>query len=177
MENLILSSSNIVGTDVKNRRGDNLGTIKDVVIDMEAGRVAYLILASGGFLGIGNKYLALPLETIEIDTVDEKIIVDIDKAKLQSAPGFENESWTSQSQRELVSNIYSYYGLDSYLRNSPLETVEIHSEEAFENKEERSWNPNNENEETTYRSNFRESFPDSGTRNRDLDPDRNRNIY
>jgi hypothetical protein len=77
----------------------------------------------------------------------------------------------------LVNDVYNYYGLNSYLKNTPMETVEIHSNEAYGSREEMEWNPNNETEGNTYRSNFREDIPDAGTRNRDQDPDRNRYTF
>ncbi|MBS0310422.1 MAG: PRC-barrel domain-containing protein, partial [Proteobacteria bacterium] len=61
----ILSSSTISGDKVVNRQGEDLGDIKDLMIDVENGRVAYAVLEFGGFLGLGSKLFAVPLSAME----------------------------------------------------------------------------------------------------------------
>src|SRR5215510_14826548 len=56
----IYRASKIIGADVENPQGEKLGDIKDVVFDPETGRVRYAVLAFGGFLGLGEKYFAVP---------------------------------------------------------------------------------------------------------------------
>ena len=48
-------SANIIGVPVRNPEGEDLGQIEEVVIDLETGRVAYLVVSFGGFLGMGEK--------------------------------------------------------------------------------------------------------------------------
>jgi sporulation protein YlmC with PRC-barrel domain len=176
MENLILSSTALVGTDVKNRFGENLGTVKDVVIDMQAGRVAYLVLAFGGIFGIGDKYFAMPFEAFKVDSVDEKLILNIDKDQLLNAPEFNKEHISTPPEREFIEEMYRYYGYNSYYKSRP-ETIESHSTDLLDDKEEElDWNPDRNLDETTFRSNFLD-IPDSGTRNRNLDPDRSKNNF
>jgi sporulation protein YlmC with PRC-barrel domain len=176
MENLILSTSTLVGTDVKNSAGENLGTVKDVVIDMEAGRVAYLVLAFGGIFGIGDKYFAVPFEAFRVDSVDEKLILNIDKNKFKNAPEFDKENLSVPPRREFVEEIYRYFGYESYYKNKP-ESIESHSTEVLDYKEEElDWNPDRNLDDTSFRTNFMD-IPDSGTRNRNLDPDRNKNAF
>src|SRR5215475_379675 len=56
----LVKSSTFVGADVENPKGENLGDIKDVVIDRATGRIAYAVVSFGGFMGLGEKLFAVP---------------------------------------------------------------------------------------------------------------------
>ena len=58
--------SELIGMDVRNARGENLGDVKDVVVDTENGRVAYAVVGIGGFLGIGEKLSAFPMSAFKV---------------------------------------------------------------------------------------------------------------
>lgn len=60
--------SQLVGMDVRNARGENLGDIKDLVIDADSGRVQYAVVGIGGFLGIGEKLSAFPMSAFKVET-------------------------------------------------------------------------------------------------------------
>jgi hypothetical protein len=47
----LMKGSTFIGSDVENPQGQNLGDIKDVVIDRSSGRIAYAVVSFGGFLG------------------------------------------------------------------------------------------------------------------------------
>jgi sporulation protein YlmC with PRC-barrel domain len=110
----ILSSSSISGDKVVNRKGDNLGDIKDLMIDLESGRVAYAVLEFGGFLGMGSKLFAVPLSAMEVDTTNHQFIFDQSKEKLENAPGFDKDHWPNFSDRTWGSGIHAYYGVKPY---------------------------------------------------------------
>lgn len=111
MENLILSSSTLVGSDVKNLRGEELGSVKDIMIDTQTGKVSYLVVAFGGFMGIGDKYFAVPMEAISIDPGNSKLIIlDVNKDKLENAPGFNKDSWPNHPQKEFIDEVYHFFG-------------------------------------------------------------------
>lgn len=58
--------SRLVGMDVRNDRGENLGDIKDLVVDVDSGRVQYAVVGIGGFLGIGEKLSAFPMTAFKV---------------------------------------------------------------------------------------------------------------
>ena len=107
---LTLSTSTLTGTDVRNREGENLGNIKDFILDVENGRVMYAVLDFGGFLGIGDKYFAVPLEAFRTDTQSEQLVLDIDKARLENAPGFDKNNWPTTPNDTFVETVYDFYG-------------------------------------------------------------------
>ncbi len=110
----LLSSSSMMGTNVVNRTGDNLGDIKDIMIDPSSGNVAYVVVSFGGFLGIGDKYFAIPMEAFHIDRENENFILDVDKAKMENAPGFDKDNWPSSADRQFLTDVHSHYGYKPY---------------------------------------------------------------
>ncbi len=109
-----LSASSLRGTDVKNTKGENLGELKDLMIDVESGRVSYAVLSFGGFLGMGDKYFAIPLQKFSVDTEDEELILNVSKEQLENAPGFDKDNWPSSADREFHDEVYSYYEEEPY---------------------------------------------------------------
>lgn len=110
----ILSSSSLDGNNVVNRQGEDLGSIKDFMIDTDSGRVVYAVLSFGGFLGLGDKLFAVPLQALELDTVNERFIFDVNKEQLENAPGFNQDDWPSTADQDWVNSVYSYYEVDPY---------------------------------------------------------------
>ncbi len=108
-----LSSSSITGNTVKNRKGEKVGTIKDLMIDLNSGEVEYAVLSFGGFLGIGDKYFAVPLQAMEFDPNDnENAVMDIDKDRLENAPGFDKDNWPNTSDDSFTNQVYNHYDIE-----------------------------------------------------------------
>ncbi|NJB84811.1 sporulation protein YlmC with PRC-barrel domain [Lewinella marina] len=122
MRNLILSSTSITGTNVINANGDNLGEIKDLMIDTENGTVNYAVLSFGGFLGMGDKYFAVPFEAFTINTVTEKFVLDVPKDRLENAPGFDKHNWPKSTDHQYWDSLHKHYGVErrSYAHDTQL---------------------------------------------------------
>lgn len=113
----LLSASTLRNTSVTNLRGESLGSIEDLMLDPQSGRVAYAVLDFGGFLGIGNKLFAVPLEAFRVDTANEQLVLDVTKDKLNDAPGFDKDNWPKTTDHTFIENVYGFYGKrDAYLR-------------------------------------------------------------
>jgi sporulation protein YlmC with PRC-barrel domain len=110
MKAQLLSATTLKGTNVKNQKKENIGEIQDFMINLETGKVEYAVLSFGGFLGIGDKYFAVPIEAMNISTKDREIILDIDKERLKNAPGFDKEHWPTQADPKFLQSIYDHYG-------------------------------------------------------------------
>ena len=93
----VLGATSLTKDAVRNRNGDDLGSLKEVMIDIPAGRVAYAVLSFGGFLGIGNKLFAIPWEMLAVDEDRQCLLLDIDKKTLENAPGFDKDHWPDMS--------------------------------------------------------------------------------
>lgn len=118
----VLSASSIKGTTVRNLSDQDIGKIKDLMIDWGHGSVAYAVLTFGGFLGMGEKHFAVPLESFKFDKRDgyECAILDINKEKLENAPGFDPDNWPKDADYTFIDSVYAHYGYDSYARRFPI---------------------------------------------------------
>ena len=104
-----LTASSILADKVYNLEEEHMGNIKDVMIDLDSGKIEYFIIELGGFLGIGEKYFALPYSFLKVDAKNECFILDQDLEKLKSAPGFDNDHWPVTNSHAFE-NSSSYWG-------------------------------------------------------------------
>ena len=112
----VLSAARIIGNKVVNTEGEQLGTIRDLMIDLDDAQIAYAVLSFGGFLGVGDKLFAIPLEALMFDAKENEVILDVDKEVLKNAPGFDKDRWPDNAQYEAgwLLDIYEYYGYSPY---------------------------------------------------------------
>lgn len=71
-----------------NRQGERLGQIRDLMIEKRTGAVAYAVLAFGGVLGVGEKYVPAPWSALEYDVGLDGYVLPLDKERLRTAPGY-----------------------------------------------------------------------------------------
>jgi sporulation protein YlmC with PRC-barrel domain len=79
--------------DVYDPNNTKIGQIMDVLVD-KSGRISTLIVGVGGFLGAGEKDVAVPFEEVQATTKDNKVhlVMNTTKDALKSAPGFRYDS-------------------------------------------------------------------------------------
>jgi hypothetical protein len=99
---------------VRNAAGENLGEIKELIIDVEAGRIAYAVLSFGGFLGLGDKFFAIPWNALTFSQPEQIFILNVAREKLEHAPGFDKDNWPDMAERQWGSVLHSYYGYRPY---------------------------------------------------------------
>lgn len=109
----VLKATDVIGTRVVNADREDLGKIEQVMLSVDDGRVAYAVLSFGGFLGMGNKFFAVPWTALELhrDEDEDCFILDVAREKLQGAPGFPKDNWPDASVESLGVDIYEYYGV------------------------------------------------------------------
>ena len=111
----IVSASRIIGEAVVNRQDENLGKIHELVFDAQDGHLAYAVLSFGGFMGMGNKLFAMPWKAFEFAKTENKLVLNVDKEKLKTAPGFDQDAkWPDFADRTWGNTIYKYYGYEPY---------------------------------------------------------------
>ncbi len=107
----VISSDKVEGTNVYNNAGDKLGSIHDLMIDKRSGQVRYAVLEFGGFLGMGTDRYPVPWNMLKYDTRMDGYVVPLDKAKLDNAPKYRDES-TPVYDVEYGKRVHSYYGVN-----------------------------------------------------------------
>ena len=110
----VLAASTLAGDQVQNSAGEDLGTVDEIMIDIPAGKVAYAVLSFGGFLGMGDKLFAVPWSALRVDEDKKHFILDVDKKKLENAPGFDKDNWPDMADTSWGTRIFSYYGAVPY---------------------------------------------------------------
>lgn len=110
----LLSAGSVIDTDVKNFDGEDIGEVKEIMIDITHGKIAYAVLSFGGFMGLGEKLFAIPWQAFTVDTVDEKFILNVKKEVLEKAEGFDKENWPDMADVQWNYNTYKFYGYDPY---------------------------------------------------------------
>ncbi|HMM28393.1 MAG: PRC-barrel domain-containing protein [Chloroflexota bacterium] len=114
MQPLVLSAGTLTGDKIRNPQGEDLGSLKEIMLDVGTGHIAYAVVSFGGFLGMGNKLFAIPWRMLTVDTENKELVLDVDKSVLENAPGFDKDNWPNFSDRTWGTQIYSYYNYDPY---------------------------------------------------------------
>jgi sporulation protein YlmC with PRC-barrel domain len=109
----LMRADTLIGEKVYNSEGIGLGDIKDIMLDVKAGSIAYAVLSFGGFLGVADKLFAVPWTSLKPDDVYKRFILDVDKERLESAPGFDKNHWPEAAD-PMWQNVHSYYGAKPY---------------------------------------------------------------
>jgi sporulation protein YlmC with PRC-barrel domain len=108
----LMGADTLLGNDVYNKADEDLGDIKEFMIDMATGKVAYAVLSFGGVLGMGDKLFAVPWAALTLDTVNKRFTLDVQKGALNEAPGFDKDRWPVMSDRTWASGVHRFYGTD-----------------------------------------------------------------
>ncbi|MCG6657615.1 PRC-barrel domain-containing protein [Halomonas campisalis] len=107
--NALLSAITIFGDEVCNMQNEKLGKIQDIMLDIVEGKIRYAVLASGGFLGMGDRFFAIPWKALKLDKENKRFVLDVDVEQLKNAPGFDKGQWPNMADATWSSTVESYY--------------------------------------------------------------------
>jgi sporulation protein YlmC with PRC-barrel domain len=107
-------ATRLLGVSVKNVQDDTLGKVDQLMVDLAAGRVVSVIVVSGGFLGIGQDFSAVPPAAFQFNSEHEYLQLDISKEALHKAPHFRSNSWPDFDDPIYTAGIYRTYGVEPY---------------------------------------------------------------
>jgi sporulation protein YlmC with PRC-barrel domain len=112
----LMGADTLIGNDVFNKNSEDIGKIKEIMLDMRSGKVSYAVLSFGGFLGMGEKLFAVPWGALQLDTENKRFALDVSKEQLKEAPGFDKAHWPNMADETWVRSISSFY--ESAARNA-----------------------------------------------------------
>ena len=110
----LMGASTLTGNEVVDRDAEALGKVTEIMLDVLSGRVAYAVLSFGGFLGLGEKLFAVPWSALVLDTMNKRFMLDVEKERLDGAPGFDKDHWPNMANLEWAADIHAYYGRAMY---------------------------------------------------------------
>jgi sporulation protein YlmC with PRC-barrel domain len=106
----LMGADTLIGNDVYNPDGESLGDIKELMIDMASGQVAYAVMSFGGFMGMGDKLFAVPWAALKLDTAHKRFTLGVPKTVLKDAPGFDKAHWPSMADKDWAGSVHQFYG-------------------------------------------------------------------
>jgi sporulation protein YlmC with PRC-barrel domain len=110
----VMAAATLDGNKVLSSDGDDVGKVKDIMLDVRSGRIAYAVLSSGGFLGMGDKLLAIPWHALTLDTGRKCFQLAMTSERVKNAPGFDKDHWPSMADQTWATSVHQYYGSEPY---------------------------------------------------------------
>jgi sporulation protein YlmC with PRC-barrel domain len=104
-------ASGVIGTIVKNKGGDYLGRITDLMIDPQNGGIPFAVLSRGGVLGIPMRFVAVPFSALTHSKENHVYLLDISEEKMAAAPSFDRAHWPDVANRGWEIDTYRHYGV------------------------------------------------------------------
>ena len=87
------TAKSIINDPVYNTDGESIGTIKDIMINVQTGGIDYLVVSFGGILGIGAKLFAIAMSEFITNEALKVLIIDRPMFYFESFPGFDKSHW------------------------------------------------------------------------------------
>ncbi len=110
----VMAADTLEGDKVVNPRGEDLGRIEDIMIDVQCGCVAYAVMSSGGAFGMGEKLFAIPWNALTLDAERKCFVLDAERERFEAAPGFDKDHWPSMADTRWATEVHEYYDVRPY---------------------------------------------------------------
>lgn len=111
----VTKGTSLIGMNVKNLEGKDLGKIKELVVNSRAsGFIKYVVLSSGRVLGTEEQYFAVPWDVLILSGDNSHFVLNGREAWLRNMPGFDKRDWSNLSQPaqpDASVVVYDVYGL------------------------------------------------------------------
>jgi hyperosmotically inducible periplasmic protein len=105
-------ASDVIGMAVVNKQNEKLGKVKDILVDLESGRIVEVIVSPGGFLGMGETLVAVPPEALRCGAASKVLCLDTTKERLKDAPKFDAANAAQYCDANRQTEVYRYYGAE-----------------------------------------------------------------
>jgi sporulation protein YlmC with PRC-barrel domain len=109
-----IRSGEIIGSTIKDSQDQKLGTVRDLAVDLENGRIVEVIAARGGLLGLDSKLVAVPPENFTVGGEGKTLHLNLTGARLDGAPTVDLSKWKEDMDQARVEAVYQYYGGTPY---------------------------------------------------------------
>ena len=104
-----IGTSTLVGSDVYNYDDEHIGDVKEIMLNLFTGEIAYVVLSFGGIFGLGEKLFAIPWKAYTLDSTHQTLILNESKERLENAPGFDKECWPNMAEKGWINEVHTFY--------------------------------------------------------------------
>ncbi len=106
-------AESLTGSAVIGRDGKRIGEIDQVMIDTAHGRIAYVLLARGGYLGVGEEWLPVPFEKLEWRP-GQAVVLNAEPRQLEKARSMPKSEAPTRISAAHLNDLYQQYGVQPY---------------------------------------------------------------
>ncbi len=106
---VLLGTTSFCGDSAYDAGGKFLGEIQELILDIHAGRIAYVLVSVGGFLGIGSKIVALPWSMVTVDRMYQRCAINTDLERLIDAPSLDGDFLHRMADPSWATEVHSYF--------------------------------------------------------------------
>ncbi|MGE0499859.1 MAG: PRC-barrel domain-containing protein [Rhizobiaceae bacterium] len=109
-----IPASKVIGTAVYNKSGEHIGTIEDVMLDKLSNGIMFAVIGFGGFLGIGEKFHAIPWSLLDYEEHRGGYVVPFTREQLEAAPAYSINELAGKDGEKARDTSYKYYQVEPY---------------------------------------------------------------
>ncbi len=109
-----IRAKKVIGTHVKDKSGQKIGEIEDVVLDKQSNSIMFAVVSFGGFLGAGEKFHPIPWAALDYDESESAYTVPYTKDQLKAAPAGSVSELVREGGLTVREQTYSYYKTPRY---------------------------------------------------------------
>ena len=108
----VIAADWLEGGRVVNRAGEELGTVEEIMIDVQRGTVAYAVMSCGDLMG--DRLFAIPWSALTLDAGRHCFVLDAERSRFERAPGFDKDHWPSMADDRWAAEVHEFYGVRPY---------------------------------------------------------------
>ncbi len=135
VKRFLSATEGIIGKTVHDPRQEKVGVIKDLFIDPETNQPVFVVLAEGGFLGLGSDHVALPWHMLEFNTNSGNVLLEENIKKIQDAPELDLDK-LKNSDRDEIEKLVGYYGQQGFANHGGVDQENYKAEEPTDHEHE-----------------------------------------
>ncbi|PXW26411.1 PRC-barrel domain-containing protein [Paraburkholderia caballeronis] len=110
----VMAADTLTGNKLFTSDHQEIGKISEIMLDVRDGRIAYAVLSSGSFFGMGGKLHAIPWNALILDTDEKCFRLDVTSDRVKNAPAFDKEHWPAMADEQWGSSLHKYYNRQPY---------------------------------------------------------------
>jgi len=106
----LMGAVTLVGAHVRNAQREHLGVVKELMVDMASGAVAFVLLSAGRFVEPGEHLFPVPWSALAVDAAAGTLLLPVSKERLREAPSFDTDHWPDMAAPGWAGAVHAWYG-------------------------------------------------------------------